>query len=77
VEDQQPFADVVIESEGLSLPELKWRELLFTGALRADGAVYVRDLSRPMPPFQIPDLFPAEARFEARRQGVRVHLKRV
>jgi hypothetical protein len=34
---QEPFADVVPVEGGFSIPELKWRELLFIGALRPDG----------------------------------------
>lgn len=77
MEDQEPFADVIVSDEGFSLPDLKWRELLFIGALRADGDHFVRDASRPMPPFQRADLFPEGARFAASRHGKRVHLKRL
>jgi hypothetical protein len=76
-ERQDPFADVVMSQGGFSLPDLKWRELLFIGALRPDGSAYVRDMSRPMPPFQVPDLFPEGVRFEVSRALGRVHLKRV
>jgi hypothetical protein len=76
-ERQDPFADVIVTDDGFSLPDLKWRELVFIGALRADGSVYVRDASRPMPPFQRGDLFPEGVRFEITRTGGRVHLKRV
>jgi hypothetical protein len=77
-EQQEPFADVEPAAGGFSLPELKWRELLFVGALKARGEVYVRDPSRPLPPFRSPDLFPDGAAFavEACRNG-RVHLRRV
>jgi hypothetical protein len=77
VEDQEPFADVIVSEDGFSLPDLKWRELLFIGALRADGVHFVVDATRPMPPFQRPDLFPAGARFAAAGDGKRVHLKRL
>jgi len=77
VEDQEPFADVTLSEDGFSLPDLKWRELLFIGALRADGAAFVVDGARPLPPFQRPDLFPAGARFTVTRDGKRVHLKRL
>jgi hypothetical protein len=76
-ERQDPFADVVVTEDGFSLPDLKWRELLFIGALRADGSCYIRDPSRPMPPFQRVDLFPEGVRFEVHRTSGRVHLKRV
>ena len=72
-----PFADVEPAGEGFSIPELKWRELLFVGALRADGDEFVRDPARPLPPFRIPDLFPDGARFRADRDGARVVLRRV
>lgn len=74
---QEPFADVIVEGRGISLPELKWRELLFIGAMRADGGHFVRDPSRPMPPFQTPDLFPPGVRFVARKDGGRIHLMQV
>jgi hypothetical protein len=75
---QEPFADVEVLPDGLSLPDLKWRELLFIGALRPEGDVFVRDPARPMPPFVLPDLFPEAARFRvAARDGKRVSLKRL
>lgn len=75
---QEPFADVRLLPDGLSLPDLKWRELLFIGALRADGDAYVRDPSRPLPPFVLPDLFPEGVRFRVTGRGAqRVHVKRV
>jgi hypothetical protein len=75
---QEPFADVQLLPDGLSLPDLKWRELLFIGALHADGDVFVRDPARPLPPFVLPDLFPERARFRvAARDGQRVSLQRL
>jgi hypothetical protein len=76
-EEQTPFADVVVGEDGFSIPELKWRELLFVGALRLDGVAYVRDPSRPLPPFGIADLFPVGVRFEALKQGGRIVVKRM
>ena len=73
---QEPFADVRVLDAGFSIPELKWRELVFVGAVRAEGDHFVRDPSRPLPPFRIPDLFPEGARFRARRQGSRILLRR-
>ena len=80
----QPFEDVIATDDGFSLPELKWRELLFIGALRTerdvpqtDGATFVRDPSRPLPPFRIPDLFPEGVRFRASLEGRRVVLRRL
>jgi hypothetical protein len=76
-EHRQPFADVVPTEDGFSIPDLKWRELLFIGAFRAEGDAYVRDPSRPLPPFQRTDLFPDGCRFEVSRSGGRAHLKRL
>lgn len=76
-ETRQPFADVVETSDGFSIPELKWRELLFVGALRPDGDAFVRDPERPLPPFGIPDLFPEGVRFQPASAGDRVRLRRV
>jgi hypothetical protein len=72
VEHQDPFADVQVLEVGFSIPELKWRELVFVGAVRAEGDRWVRDPSRPMPPFRITGLFPEGTRFRAERQGSRV-----
>lgn len=75
---QEPFADVEVLPDGLSLPDLKWRELLFIGALRAEGEGFVRDPARPMPPFVRPGLFPDGVRFRvAARDGKRVTLQRL
>ena len=71
-EQQEPFADVRPVDDGFSIPALKWRELLFIGALRRDGDGFVRDPARPMPPFRRGDLFPAGRRFRAEAQGDRV-----
>lgn len=70
--DEAPFLDVRPTEGGFSLPELKWREMLFTGALRADGDAFVRDPGRPLPRFAIPDLFPEGRRFRAERREGRV-----
>lgn len=75
---EQPFLDVRITGDGFSLPELKWRELLFVGALRAEGGSFVRDPTRPLPPFRPPDLFPHGARVQVvSREGGRVVLRRL
>lgn len=71
-EHQEPFADVRLLEDGFSIPVLKWRELLFIGALRKDGDGFVRDPERPMPPFRQGDLFPAGRRFRAEPRGDRV-----
>ena len=75
--DERPFEDVQETADGFSIPELKWRELLFVGALRRDGEAFVRDPSRPLPPFRIADLFPENARFSAAREGGRVAIRRL
>ena len=64
-------------ADGFSLPELKWRELLFVGAVRPDGDAFVRDPSRPLPPFRTSGLFPDGQRFAVTRAGGRVVLRRV
>ena len=76
-DDPQPFTDVELSPDGFSIPELKWRELLFVGALRRDGDDFMRDPSRPLPAFGIPDLFPEGARFRAQSDGRRVLVRRV
>lgn len=75
--NETPFADVRATPDGVSIPELKWRELLFTGAMQAEGDAYVRVPTRPMSPFRGPDPFPAGVRFRVRREGARVVLARV
>jgi hypothetical protein len=74
-EHQEPFADVVPAGEGFSIPELKWRELLFIGALRPEGDAFVRDPARPLPPFRREGLFPLGVRFHAERVSGRVVLR--
>jgi hypothetical protein len=70
--------DVKVDGEGIDLPELKLRELIFIGALRRDGDEVVRDPSRPLPPFRLPDLFPDEVGFRVEsRAGGRVLLRPV
>ena len=70
---QDPVADVhPVEGGGFSLPELKWRELLFVGALRREGDAFVRDPARPLPPFRREGLFPDGVRFRAECSGGRV-----
>ena len=75
--DQKPFEDVVLTPDGLTIPELKWRELLFIGALRKEGDAFLRDPARPMPPFARGDLLPKGARFAATPEGRRVRLRRL
>jgi hypothetical protein len=75
-DDPQPFTDVELSPDGFSIPELKWRELLFVGALRREGDCFTRDPTRPLPPFRIPDLFPEGVSFRAQSVGRRVLLRR-
>jgi hypothetical protein len=77
VVDERPFADVEVTGDGFSIPELKWRELVFIGALRREGETFVRDPSRPLPPFRAGDLFPEGQHFAATPIGGRVRLRRV
>jgi hypothetical protein len=72
------FEDVKKHDGGvLDLPDLKFRELIFIGALRRrdDGtdpekADVVVDDTRPMPPFREEGLFPPNSRFTViRRNG--------
>jgi hypothetical protein len=74
---QDPFADVQRAEGGFSIPELKWRELLFVGAMRPQGEGFVRDPARPLPPFRQEGLFPEGVVFRAERAGGRVVLRRV
>ena len=71
-EQQEPFADVVAVDGGFSIPELKWRELLFIRALVPEGDHFLRDPSRPLPPFRQPGLFPEGVRFRVERRRGRV-----
>ena len=75
-DEQHPFTDVILTADGFSLPELKWRELVFVGALRADGDVFVRDPERPLPAFRLSGLFPEGVRFSVTRTGARVLVRR-
>jgi len=73
--DQRPFEDIQPGEDGFSLPEEKWRELLFIGALRREGEAFVRDPTRPLPPFRTPNLFPPGARFLPAAEAGRVRLR--
>jgi hypothetical protein len=73
-EQQEPFADVVAVEGGFSIPELKWRELVFIRALVPEGDHFVRDPSRPLPPFKQPGLFPEGVRFRIERLRGRVRV---
>ena len=75
VESQDPFADVVLVEGGFSIPELKWRELVFIRALVPEGDRFVRDPARPLPPFSRPGLFPEGVRFRVERVAGRVVLR--
>lgn len=77
--DDAPFEDVEGEERRFRLPKRKWRELLFIGALvREPGTeYYVRDPTRPLPPFRKGELFPDGARFVVREEGDWVYVTRV
>ena len=75
--DERPFEDVEMTGDGFSIPALKWRELLFIGALRREGEAFVRDPGRPLPPFRAGDLFPEGQRFAATPVEGRVRLRRL
>jgi hypothetical protein len=75
--DERPFEDVEMTGDGFSIPALKWRELLFIGALRREGEAFVRDPGRPLPPFRAGDLFPEGQRFAATPVEGRVLLRRL
>jgi hypothetical protein len=75
-EPRRAYEDVELTSEGFSIPELKWRELLFIGAVRQEGDSFVRDASRPLPRFRFPDLFVDDARYRVRHRAGRVELRR-
>ena len=81
----QVFEDVKKHDGGaLDLPDLKFRELIFIGALRRvdDGADPAKaevevDGSRPMPPFREEGLFPPGSRYRVERRNGRAHFTRV
>lgn len=81
----QVFEDVKKHEGGvLDLPDLKFRELVFIGALKRldDGrdparALVVVDETRPMPPFREEGLFPARSRFSVERRNGRAHFTRI
>lgn len=72
----QVFQDIVREDPWhFDLPDLKFRELLFVGALkpsRGEGC-YERDISRPLPLFREPDLIPSGVLFRVERRAGRAH----
>lgn len=74
-DERQPFADVLFLEDGFSLPELKWRELLFVGALRRADGGFERDPARPLPPFQRAGLFPDGVVFRVAREGGRIAIR--
>ena len=73
----QPFEDVVLTDDGFSIPELKWRELVFIGAVREQSGLFVRDPARPMPPFRREGLFAEGDRYAVAVEGARIRLRRV
>jgi len=75
----QPFEDVVMTDDGFSIPALKWRELVFIGAVREEVGLglFVRDPARPMPPFRREELFAEGERYAVAAEGTRIRLRRV
>ena len=74
----QPFEDVELTEDGFSIPELKWRELVFIGAVRErEPGVFARDPARPMPPFRRDGLFPEGQGYAVAAEGGRIRLRRV
>jgi hypothetical protein len=71
----KPYIDIEGDSGSFSITRLKWRELLFVGALVPEGEYFVRDPSRPLPSFRIPNLFPDAVKFRAREAGNRVRIE--
>ena len=63
--------------DGFSIPELKWRELVFIGAVRAEDGLFVRDPARPLPPFRRDGLFAEGDRYQVSVEGTRIRLHRV
>jgi hypothetical protein len=76
-DEQIPFADILVLEDGFSIPELKWRELLFVGAVRPAGDAFVRDTSRPLPPFRLEGLFPEGVRFRMTRTAGRAVVRHI
>ena len=79
------FEDVKKHDGGiLDLPDLKFRELIFIGALKRiddgthpEGALVIVDESRPMPPFREEGLFPKGSRFTVERRNGRAYFTKV
>lgn len=75
--NETPFADVQLVDGGFSIPDLKWRELVFTGAMRAVDGAWMRDPARHMTPFAQLDLLPPDVRFHVTRTDTRATLRRL
>ena len=79
------FEDVKKHDGGvLDLPDQKFRELIFIGALKRvddgsdpDRAEVAVDETRPMPPFREEGLFPPRSRFAVERRGGRARFTRL
>lgn len=80
-EQAQVFQDIVrSDAARFDLPDLKFRELVFIGSIRALAEapdVFVRDPSRPIPLFREPDLISEGARFRVTRRGGRAFFERL
>lgn len=80
--DETPYHNVHGDERSFLLPKRKWRELVFVGAMtRAPGSrdedVFVRDPSRPLPPFRKPELFAENVRFRVREEDDWIRLERI
>lgn len=69
--------DVEGDSASFSIPRLKWRELVFIGALEREGEHFVRDPSRQLSSYRLSEFFPEGVRFRVEIEGERVRIQRV
>ena len=74
---EKPFLDIQGDKASFTIPRRKWRELLFIGAMVPDGEYFVRNPSRPLPAFLVPDLFVTGVRYRVRDEGKRAHIQRL
>ncbi len=70
-----PYMDVDGDAASFSIPQLKWRELVFIGALVRDGEHFVRDPSRTLSSFRLGEFFPEGVRFRVEIEGERVRIQ--
>jgi hypothetical protein len=82
--DDTPYHNVHGDELSFRLPKRKWRELVFVGAMKRAGEasksgtdVYVRDPTRPLPPFRRPELFAEDVSFRVEEEGDWIRLTRM